>query len=450
MIDRYSRPEMDALWSDDARYALWVRVEVAVCRALADRGVIPRAAFERIEKTARVDARRVAEIEARVHHDVNAFLDALAESIGPASRYVHLGLTSSDVLDTCLAMQLRDAADLILRELDRALEALRRRAIEHRRTVCVGRTHGMFAEPTTFGLKLLLAYDEMRRNRERVLRARDQIAFGKISGAVGTFAHLAPDVEETALAELGLQAAPISTQIVLRDRHAEYFFALAQTASSIERISIEMRHLARSEVSEVREVFGREQKGSSAMPHKRNPWRFETLAGLARVVRGYAAAGLENQLLWHERDISNSSVERIIGPDATTVVHFMVHRLADLITSLEVLPRRMRENLDSAHGLVFSGEVLLALARKGWARDDAYRLVQRCALATDDQGGHLLDRLQAEPEVVSALGADELAACFDLDEHLRHLDAIFERVLGESVEHGSGSRSDSRSEDAQS
>jgi adenylosuccinate lyase len=433
VIDRYTRPEMAALWSEENRYRLWLKVEVAVCRVLAERGQIPRDAFERIEKTERVDPRRVAEIEAQVQHDVNAFLDTLAESIGPASRYVHLGLTSSDVLDSSFAMQLRDAAELILRECDRALAALRGRAVEHKRTTCVGRTHGMFAEPTTFGLKLLGAFCELRRDRERLERAREQIAVGKISGAVGTYAHLSPEIEAAALRELGLRPAEVSTQIVARDHHAEFFFALAQLASSIDRISVEMRHLARSEVGEVREHFGSRQKGSSAMPHKRNPWRFETLSGLARVVRGYAAAALDNQALWHERDISNSSVERVIGPDATCAVHFMVHRLADLIGSLEVFPERMRENLLSARGLVFSECVLLALAKKGWARDDAYRRVQRAAMQVADGAGHLLDEVRADPEVAGALSAEELESCFDLEQQLRHVDAIFARVLPEGA-----------------
>jgi adenylosuccinate lyase len=434
MIPRYTRPEMEELWSDDRRYELWTRVEVAVCRALAARGEIPRDAFAVIEQKAKVDPARVAEIEARVHHDVNAFLDALAEQVGPPSRHVHLGLTSSDVLDTALAMQLRDAADLVIEQCDRVLEVLERRALEHRATVCVGRTHGMFAEPTTFGLKLLYAYDEMRRNRERLQRGREAVAVGKISGAVGTFAHLSPEVEREALAELGLGAAAISTQIVCRDRHAELFGALAQTATSIERIAVEMRHLARSEVAEVQEYFGREQKGSSAMPHKRNPWRFETLAGLARILRGHAVSAMENQLLWHERDISNSSVERIIGPDATALVHFMLHRLASLLDTLEVRAERMRENLLSSHGLVFSEGVLLALARRGLARQDAYRMVQAHAFAVIDGGGHLLDRLQADPAITAQLKPDVLAECFDLEHQLRHVDAIFARVLAKPEE----------------
>ncbi len=429
MIPRYSRPEMEALWSDDHRYALWTRIEVAVCRALAARGEIPRDAFQAIESRARVDPARVAEIEAIVHHDVNAYLDALAEVVGPASRYVHLGLTSSDVLDTCLALQLRDAFDLILAECGRAIEVLRTRALEHRRTVCVGRTHGIFAEPTTFGLKLLKAYDELSRCRERLRRARDQVAVGKVSGAVGTFAHLDPDVEVEVLAELGLAPALVSTQIVPRDRHAEALCALAQTGSAIEGLAVEMRHLARSEVGEVQEFFGSEQKGSSAMPHKRNPWRFETLTGLARVVRGYAQSALENSVLWHERDISNSSVERIICPDATLAVHFMLHRLAELMQSLKVFPERMRANLDSARGLVFSGAVLLALARHGISRQEAYRLVQAHAMATWDEGGHLYDRLADDPKVTKILSAEELAECFDLERQLRNVDAIFDRVL---------------------
>jgi len=431
LIPRYTRPEMAAIWTDESRYALWTRIEVAVCRALAARGEIPREAFERIEKSARVDAARVAEIEAQVHHDVNAYLDALAEQIGPAARYVHLGLTSSDVLDTCLAMQLRDAADLILAECDRCLSALRTRALELKDTVCLGRTHGIAAEPMTFGLKLLYAYDELRRDRERLIRARRAIAVGKVSGAVGTFAHLDPAVEQEALQELGLAPALISTQIVPRDRHGEFFTTLAQTATSIERLSVEVRHLARTEVGEAQEYFGSQQKGSSAMPHKRNPWRFETLSGLARMMRGYASAALENQALWHERDISNSSVERIIGPDATCVLHFMLHRTADLITSLEVHPERMRANLEATRGLVFSQAVLLALARTGVSRQEAYRWVQRNAMATWDEGGYLLDRLQADPDVSGKLSNDELAACFDLDLQLRQVGTIFDRVLAD-------------------
>lgn len=432
MIERYTRPEMAEIWSDDTRYQLWTRIEVAVCRALAARGRIPKDAFERIETTARVDPARVLEIEARVHHDVNAYLDALAEVVGPASRYVHLGLTSSDVLDTCLAIQLRDATALILTECDRVLAALRARAEEHRRTVCVGRTHGIFAEPTTFGLKLLYAWDEMQRNRARLAAAQAGIAVGKASGAVGTFAHLEPGIETEVMQELGLSAAPVSTQIVARDRHAELIGVLAQTASSIERIAVEMRHLARTEVSEVQEHFGSEQKGSSAMPHKRNPWRFETLTGLARLMRGYAGTTLENQALWHERDISNSSVERVVCPDATLTLHFMLHRLTGLIEKLVVFPQRMRENLDSARGLVFSGSVLLALAKKGQSRQDAYRLVQGHAMSTWDHGGHLYDRLADDLEIQKLLKPDELTACFDLDEQLRHVDAIFERVLAQA------------------
>ena len=430
MIPRYTLPEMAEIWTDETRYALWTRVEIAVCRAMAKRGQIPREAFETIEARARVDAQRVLEIEAVVQHDVNAYLDALAEEVGPASRYVHLGLTSSDVLDTALAMQLRDASELILAELDRVLEVLRRRALEYRDTVCVGRTHGIFAEPTTFGLKLLYAWDEMTRNRGRLARARDAVAVGKASGAVGTFAHLAPEIEEEAMAELGLAAALVSTQIVPRDRHAELFSVMAQTASSVERIAIEMRHLARTEVGEVQEFFGSGQKGSSAMPHKRNPWRFETLSGLARVMRGYAQSAMENQGLWHERDISNSSVERVICPDATSVLHFMLHRLAGLIDGLEVFPERMRQNLDSARGLVFSGAVLLALARHGLTRQDAYRMVQAHAMATWDEGGHLYDRLTADEKIVKVLSPDELTACFDLRTHLGQVGRIFERVLG--------------------
>ncbi len=429
MIPRYTRPEMAELWSDETRYALWTRIELAACRALAARSRIPRDALEAIEARAQVRPERVLEIEERVHHDVNAFLDALAEEVGPAARYIHLGLTSSDVLDTCLALQLRDAADLILAQCDRLLAALLEKAEEYRRTICVGRTHGIFAEPTTFGLKMLYAWDEMRRNRGRLAAARAAIAVGKLSGAVGTFAHLDPGVEDDVMAELGLASAPISTQIVARDRHAQLLTALAQTATTVERISVEMRHLARTEVGEVQEHFGSEQKGSSAMPHKRNPWRFETLSGLARVMRGYAGAALENQALWHERDISNSSVERVICPDATTTAHFMLHRLSELVERLVVFPEHMRKNLESSRGLVHSGAVLLALARHGVSRQDAYGLVQAQAMATWDEGGHFYDRLAQDAEIQKLLKPDELTECFDLESHLSHVDAIFERVL---------------------
>jgi adenylosuccinate lyase len=429
VISRYTLPALEAIWSEDRKYGLWTRIEVAVCRALAKRGQIPRDAFTAIETRAKVDPARVAEIEAKVHHDVNAFLDALAEQVGPASRYIHLGLTSSDVLDTCLALQITAALDLILAECDRALASLERRALEFKRTVCVGRTHGIFAEPTTFGLKLLRGWDELARARERLERARGQGAVGKLSGAVGTFAHLDPAIETEVLGELGLGAAPISTQIVSRDRHAEVMTALSQAAGAVEAIAIEMRHLARSEVGEVQEFFGSEQKGSSAMPHKRNPWRFETLCGLARVVRGYALSALENSVSWHERDISNSSVERIVFPDGTATVHFMLHRLADLIDSLEVNPVRMRANLDSARGLVFSQSVLLALARRGVSRQEAYRLVQKHALSAWDDGDHLYDRLARDPELCKVLDADALLECFDLERQLRNVDAIFERTL---------------------
>jgi adenylosuccinate lyase len=422
LIARYTRPEMEAIWSEDQRFAHWVRIEVAVCRALERRGEIPRDALVAIETRAKVDPKRVAEIEARVHHDVNAFLDALAEQIGPAARYVHLGLTSSDVLDTCLALQMRDALDLILAECDRALGALERRALEHRRTVCVGRTHGIFAEPTTFGLKLLKAWDELERGRQRLVRARDEAAVGKLSGAVGTFAHLDPSIEEEVLAELGLRPAAISTQVTPRDRHAEVMCTLALVAGAIEAFSVEVRHLARSEVGEVMEFFGSEQKGSSAMPHKRNPWRFETLTGLARVIRGYRS---RRSTPSGTADISNSSVRHRLP------------RRRPRCTSCSTGSRAwstcrpgIRANLDSARGLVFSQTVLLALARHGISRQEAYRLVQRHALATWDEGGHLYERLAADGELGKVLDPDELAECFDLDRHLRSVDRIFQRVLG--------------------
>ena len=429
MIDRYARPEMKEIWSDDGRYRRWLEVELAVCEVQAERGLVPRDALETIRAKAAVDPVRVAEIEAEVRHDVIAFLTNVAENVGPASRFVHYGMTSSDVLDTALALQIRDAGLLLRAGVDRVCEVLRRRALEFKHTPCIGRTHGVHAEPTTFGLKLLVFYGEMCRQRARLDRALAEAAVGKISGAVGTFSHSPPDVEEAVCARLGIGFEPAATQVVQRDRHAAFIGVLALIASSLEKIAVELRHLARTEVREVQEEFGKGQKGSSAMPHKRNPWRLENVTGLARVMRGYASAALENQALWHERDISNSSVERVIFPDATATLDFMLHRLAGLIETLVVFPERMLENLAMTRGLAFSGTLLLFLAEKGLAREEAYAIVQKHAMDTWDHGGDYRERVLADERIKTVLTAEEVERAFSLDEALRHVDAIFERSL---------------------
>ena len=430
MIDRYSRPEMRAIWSDEGRYRRWLAVEIAVCEELARRGEIPADAVETIKARARFDVARIAEIEALVRHDVIAFLTNVAEQVGPASRFVHHGMTSSDVIDTAQALQIRDAGAILLAGVDRVADALRRRALEFRSVPCIGRTHGVHAEPTTFGLKLLVFHEEMRRNRLRLERALSEAAVGKLSGAVGTFAHLPPEVEVAVCERLGIGFEPAASQVVQRDRHAALVSTLALVASSLDKFAVELRHLARTEVREVEEEFAKGQKGSSAMPHKRNPWRLENVSGLARVLRGYAVAALENMALWHERDISNSSVERMVFPDATATLDFMLHRFAGLLETLVVYPERMRENLELTRGLAFSGALLLALTRKGLTREEAYQLVQRHAMDTWDRGGQLRERVLADPELAERLAKEEVDLAFNLEEALRHVDAIFERTLG--------------------
>jgi adenylosuccinate lyase len=429
MIERYTRSEMGAIWSEEGRYRRWLEVELAVCEVHAERGVIPAEAMREIREKAAVDPARVAEIEAEVRHDVIAFLTAVAENVGPASRYVHYGMTSSDVLDTALALQIRDGGALLVAGVLRLIRALETRALEFKHTPCVGRTHGVHAEPMTFGLKLLVFRNEMVRNRERLVRALDEAAVGKISGAVGTFAHLAPDVEDAVCARLGIGCEPAATQVVQRDRHAALMSVMALVASSIDKFAVEFRHLARTEVREVEEEFGKGQKGSSAMPHKRNPWRLENVSGLARVMRGYAVAALENQALWHERDISNSSTERMIFPDAMATLDFMLQRFAGLVETLVVDPQRMRENLELTRGLVFSGTLLLELAGKGLTREDAYVLVQGHAMDTWKHGGDFRQRVLADPRITEVLTKEEIDRAFSLDEALRHVDAIFDRSL---------------------
>jgi len=424
---------MAALWTPERRYQTWLEVELAAGRAMADAGLVPRAAIEECAAKGgsftTEDAARIDEIEKTTRHDVIAFLTFMEERIGPSARHLHFGMTSSDVLDTSLAMLLRDAGDMILAGLEKAREAVVKRAVEHKHTPCIGRSHGIHAEPTTFGWKLLIWADELSRAKARVQHAREGIAVGKLSGAVGTFAHLSPAIEERAMAALGLRPAPVSTQIVQRDRHAEYFTALALAGASIEKFAVEIRHLQRTEVREAEEPFGKGQKGSSAMPHKRNPILSENLTGLARVLRGYAWSAMEDVPLWHERDISHSSVERMIGPDATVTLDFMLHRFAGLVDGLRVYPERMRENLESTHGLVFSQPVLLKLIEKGMERQAAYLVVQRNAMKVWDENKDFRDLLAQDPEVKALLTPAEVAKCFDLQHELRHVDAVFDRVL---------------------
>ena len=421
---------MAALWTPERRYQTWLQVELAAAKAAHEAGLVPKEAanLQPIPITA-ADAERIDEIEKVTRHDVIAFLTFLEERIGPAAKHLHFGMTSSDVLDTSLAMLLRDAADLLIAGVDKARDAVIKRAVEHKNTPCIGRSHGIHAEPTTFGWKLLVWVDELSRAKARLQRAREVISCGKLSGAVGTFAHLSPAIEERAMAALGLKPAPVSTQIVQRDRHAEYFSALALAGASIEKFATEIRHLQRTEVREAEEPFGKGQKGSSAMPHKRNPILSENLSGLARVLRGYALSAFEDIALWHERDISHSSVERVIGPDATVTLDFMLHRFAGLIEGLRVYPERMMENLQATRGLVFSQVVLLKLIDKGMERQAAYVVVQRNAMRVWDENRDFHTLLAEDADVSKLLSRDELAACFDLQRELRHVDAVFARVI---------------------
>lgn len=421
---------MGRIWEQENLYRQWLRVELAVVDAMAQLGQIPAQAAQEIAQKADFDVDRIDEIERETKHDVIAFLTCVAEYVGDSARYIHLGLTSSDILDTSLALLLRQAAEILLDDIQALLEVLKRRAYEHRHTVMIGRSHGVHAEPITFGLKLALWHSEMYRNRERLLRAQENISVGKVSGAVGTYANVDPRVEKLACVQLGLQPASISTQIIQRDRHAEYFATLAVIASSIEKIAIEIRHLQRTEVREVEEYFSEGQKGSSAMPHKRNPIGSENLSGLARLVRANAVAAMENVPLWHERDISHSSVERVIAPDSNIVLDFMLHRLTNMLDRLVVYQDRMRANLESTGGLFFSQRVLLALTEKGVDRDEAYRLTQRNAMAVWNEGSTFKDRLAADPEVMAHLRPDQLEELFDLNYYLKHVDTIFSQVFG--------------------
>jgi adenylosuccinate lyase len=431
MIPRYSRPEMVAIWEPESRFQIWLDIETYACEAQAELGVIPAAAAAAVRQKGAFEIDRIDEIERETKHDVIAFLTNLAEHVGEPARFVHQGMTSSDVLDTCLAVQLTRACDILLADLDELLTVLKRRAFEHKDTVCIGRSHGIHAEPTTFGLKLAQAYAEFERNRQRLVTARGEIATCAISGAVGTFANIDPRVEEYVAAKLGLAPEPISTQVIPRDRHAALFATLGIIASSIERLATEIRHLQRTEVREAEEFFSAGQKGSSAMPHKRNPILTENLTGLARVVRAAVVPALENVALWHERDISHSSVERMFGPDATVTLDFALARLTGVIDKLLVYPEAMQENLDRLRGLIHSQRVLLALTQAGTSREEAYRIVQENAMQVWQDGADFLTLLEADERVSASLPAAELAALFDLGYHTAHVDSIFRRVFGE-------------------
>jgi adenylosuccinate lyase len=432
MIPRYSRPEMARIWEPETRFRIWLRIETYAAEAMAELGLIPKHAADAVKKRGGFDVDRIDQIEREVKHDVIAFLTSVAEHVGPEARFLHAGLTSSDVLDTCFNVQLVEAADLLIADVDALLGALKTRAFEHKDTPTVGRSHGVHAEPTTFGLKLAVAYAEFARARARLVQAREEVATCAISGAVGTFAHVDPRVEAYVAKKLGLKIEPISTQVVPRDRHAMYFATLGVVASSVERLATEIRHLQRTEVLEAEEYFSEGQKGSSAMPHKRNPVLSENLTGLARVVRAYVTPALEDVALWHERDISHSSVERVIGPDATIALDFALVRLTSIVRDLIVYPERMRHNLDRLGGLIHSQRVLLALTEAGVPREQAYRIVQRNAMKVWKEGADFLEALLADKDVTKVLAAEQIRAQFDLDYHVKHVDTIFNRVFGKT------------------
>jgi len=428
MIERYTRPEMGRIWSEENKFQKWLDVELAVCEVLAQKGQIPRDAWEVIRKKARFDVRRIQEIEKITNHDVNAFLDNLAENVGPESRWIHFGMTSSDVLDTALALQIQEAGRLLLRDLDELAAVLARRAKEFKYTPQIGRTHGVHAEPITFGLKLALWYAEVLRHRDRLHEALENLRVGKISGAVGTFANIEPEVEERVCEKLGLKPAPISNQIIQRDRHAHFLTVLALIGSSLEKFATEIRALQKTEVLEVEEYFARGQKGSSAMPHKRNPILCERISGMARILRGNALAAMENITLWHERDISHSSVERVIFPDSCIALDYMLVKMKGLIENLQVYPENMMKNLEKTRGLIYSQPLLLLLAQKGMTRQNAYRLVQSLAMESWHSGKEFYQLVKESAQVRKILSDEEIDACFDLNRHLRHVDTIFARV----------------------
>jgi adenylosuccinate lyase len=432
MIPRYSRPKMTAIWEPANRFAIWLRIEILACEAWAELGVVPKDAVAEIKAKATFDMAelvpRIDEIERRTRHDVVAFTEAVAERVGPAARYIHLGLTSSDVLDTCLACQMQQAADLLLRDTAALEAALAELAVRHKDTVMIGRTHGIHAEPTTFGLKLAMWLMEVRRATERLTRAREVVSYGKLSGAVGTFANVPPRVEEYVCAKLGLEPEPISTQIIQRDRHAEYLAVIGIVGSSLDKFATEIRHLQRTEVREAEEPFSEGQKGSSAMPHKRNPVSCEQISGLARLLRSNVQAGMENVALWHERDISHSSVERVILPDGTILLDYLLAKFTEIVKGMRVHPERMRQNLAATHGVIFSQQVLLALSKAGASREAAYQMVQRNAMRAWETGEEFQALLLADPDLRAILAPAEIESCFDLGYHLRHVNAIFRRV----------------------
>ena len=432
MIDRYSRPAMKALWQPERKYATWLDVELLACEALVQKKLMPASALREIKSKARVNTARIDVLEAVVKHDVIAFIESISEQVGPAARYLHMGLTSSDILDTSLAVLMVEAADMILQGIDRVLTAIRKRALEHRGTVMIGRSHGIHGEPITFGLKLAIWYDEVRRHRQRIDEAQEGIAYGKVSGAMGTFAHLSSDVEAHVCKSLGLKPAPASSQIIQRDRHAAYLTALALLASSIEKFATEIRHLQRTEVLEAEEPFTPGQKGSSAMPHKRNPIISENLCGLARLVRANSIAAMENITLWHERDISHSSVERVIIPDSTILIDYMLARMADLVTNLVVYPERMQRNIDFTGGVIYSQRLMLELVRRGVPRVQAYEVVQRLAMTAWNGTASFRDLVANDPLITRHLNAKEIADCFDPGAYTRDVAAILKRVFKSS------------------
>ncbi len=430
MLERYSRPEMKEIWTENNKYRTWLKVEILAAEAWAELGVVPEDAAREIREKADFNEKRILEIEKETRHDVIAFLTNVAEYVGPAARYLHWGLTSSDMLDTAQAVRMRDSMNIVIDDVKQVIETLKVRAMEHKDTVMIGRSHGIHAEPITFGLKLAIWYDEMKRNLKRLEAARDTIATGKISGAVGTFANVDPRVEAYVCEKLGLKPAPVSNQIVQRDRYAEVFTSLAILASTVEKIATEIRHLQRTEVLEAEEFFRKGQKGSSAMPHKRNPILSENLCGLARQVRCYCVPALENVPLWHERDISHSSVERFICPDGFITTDFMLARLNGLIGKLVVYPENMKKNLNMLKGLIFSQQVLLELTQKGVSREESYRMVQRCAMEVWEGKGTFKERLLADTELMKHFSSEEIDRIFDVSYHLKHVDTIFNRVFG--------------------
>jgi adenylosuccinate lyase len=433
MIPRYTRPEMGRIWTDENKFEKWLHIEILACEALAEMGEIPSEALREIKEKARFDVERITELEKVTKHDVVAFLTAVGENVGEASRYIHFGLTSSDILDTSLALLLREASELIIEDIRKLLSVLRDKAFKYKDTIMIGRSHGIHAEPITFGLKMALWYDEMHRNLTRMEGAKETISYGKISGVVGTFTNVPPFVEEYVCRKCGLKPAPISTQIIQRDHHAEFFSTLAIIASSIEKFAVEIRHLQRTEVLEAEEFFTKGQKGSSAMPHKRNPILSENLCGLARMVRANSLASLENISLWHERDISHSSVERVIAPDSTILVDYMLHRLTTIIDNLLVYPENMVRNLEKTKGLIFSERLMLELTKRKISREDAYSVVQRNAMRVWEEGTDFKQEILKDAEITEVLSRKEIEDCFDLHGHLGHVDEIFKRVFEEDA-----------------